>query len=425
MQRDSPTLLDLPSLLRPLGRGTRGLLVAWLVAATTASLPPAHADIFELKDGGRIVGTELERSSSRDYVVQSAAGARITISKSHVQRIVRQTGPLLEYEQRSHAIPDTAPAHRELAEWCRQQGLRKQAEHHLQRILELDPSDEPARLSLGYQRQGDHWMTREEIMQSRGLQYYDGTYRTPQDIAIRKQRQMRKGGETDWFKKIKLWRGWLNSRRDNRAAEAAEQISAIHDPLAAPALVKFLNQERNPEIRNLLIATLAQVDHPLAIGKLVDLSLADPDQEVRLQCLEYLMKFPRPLSLTPYVKALQHKENVIVNRAGEALLEIGDPAAISPLIDALVTTHKFQVGEGSSGEINASLSSSNNGSGGGGMSFGGGGPKIEKRDLKNYNVRRALLKLSGGQDFGFDKKAWRRWHVNRRMQEQINARRDN
>ena len=62
------------------------------------------------------------------------------------------------------------------------------------------------------------------------------------------------------------------------------------------------------------------------------------------------------MSIVPYVQALRSKDNVIVNRAAEALGTIGDPEAISPLIDALVTTHKYLIqpaGGGGPGEITA------------------------------------------------------------------------
>ncbi len=406
-------------------RGVLGALCIWFLWLPASISSCAVADLFELYQGGQVVGKEVERSPNGGYVIRTPAGARISLAKSQIKRIVRQSDDLFEYHRRSRALADTVDAHRKLADWCQEHGLREQTGHHLQQILQLDPSDEPARLSLGYQRVGEHWMTREEIMQSRGLRFHDGTYRTPQDIALREREKQRKASETKWFTNMKRWRGWLVGRREDRAREAEAEISAINDPLAAPALVKFLDQEQNLSIRELLTATLAQLDHSLATQKLIELSLDDPDPEVRLQCLEYLTRSGRPVSLTPYVRALKHKDNVLVNRAGEALQEIGNPAAISPLINALVTTHKYQVGEGSPGQIDASFSPrGSRGGGGGGLSFGGGGPKFEKIAQENLHVLRALIKLSDGENFGYDEEAWRHWLVNRSNRLQFDARRD-
>ena len=47
------------------------------------------------------------------------------------------------------------------------------------------------------------------------------------------------------------------------------------------------------------------------------------------------------MPIVPYVNALKSKDNEVVNLAGLALGQLNDPAAISPLIDALVTTHKY------------------------------------------------------------------------------------
>jgi HEAT repeat protein len=141
---------------------------------------------------------------------------------------------------------------------------------------------------------------------------------------------------------------------------------------------------------------------------------------VRQDCLEYLMASGRPVSVIPYVEALKSKDNVIVNRAGEALARIGDAAAISPLIDALVTSHKYQVAPQGPG---MTTSFSPDGTGGGGFSVGGR-PKIETVSEENPAVLQALKKLSGGQNFDYDKVAWRRWYVDLLMRQHTNARRD-
>ena len=394
-------------------------LLSVCFAAAIAGVPPAWADRFELKTGGQIVGREIERTDSGGYVVEGDSGVRITIDRSQLQRIVRFDDKEQAYLQQSRQMEDTAEAHRAMAEWCREKGLRTEADVHLQRLIELEPDDEAARLSLGYQRVGDRWMTRDDIMRSRGMDYFDGTYRTPQDIAIRQGIASREEVEVEWLRKLKLWRGWLGGRRADRSAEAAANIRALTDPLAAPPLLKLLEREDDPEVRNLLIATLAQLEHPQAIEKLINLSIDDPDEEVRFDCLGYLKDDGRPIPLEPYVKALKSKDNEIVNRAGAALHEIGNPKAISPLIDALVTTHKYLISDQPAEQMNVGMSSR----GGGGLSLGGG-KKYISHDHENYAVQRALIELSGGQNFGFDKEVWRRWFVNYRMREQLASRRD-
>ncbi len=380
----------------------------------------ARSEVFELKKGGSVAGELVDRNEQGEYLVRTAEGALITFSKKQVRRVEHQKKNQLDYEKRSRLMPDTLESHRKLVQWCKQAQLSKQAEHHRRRILELDPEDEKARESLGYQKHQGRWLTRDEIMAERGLRYYDSAYRTPQDIALREREKEREASEAGWHRKIRRWRDWLNGRR---SAEAAQQLAAIQDPRAAVPLAKLLKQEKDLRVRELLTSTLAELRHPLAVTTLVNLSLEDPDREVRLQCLDYLLKFHAPIHLTPYVKALKSPNNQIVNRAAEALYKIGHPAAMSPLIDALVTRHKYLKSNVPTGDLNASFSSGGGGAGGGGLSLGNKAKHV-RLDQQNLNVRQALVELSGGQDFGFDKKAWRRWFVNQQTQEFVDARRD-
>ena len=397
---------------------------AWLLIALSLS-PAATADVLQLKSGGELTGVIVERVKN-DYLVKGHDGAIIKLSRRQVKQFLPQDPADLSYTQRSRALPDTVAAHRELADWCKENRLTKLSNHHLQRILELAPHDEAARTSLGYQQHRGRWMTRDEIMAARGLRKYkDGKYRTPQDIAIREHTKQRESAEVEWFRDIRTWVGWLDGRK---AAEGAALIRAIDDPLAAHGIAKLLKREKNQRVRDLLTATLAPLNHPLAATTLVDLSLDEPDPEVRWQCLDYLLQHHQPIRLTPYVKALQDPNNDIVNRAAEALLHFEDPEAISPLIDALVTTHKFKNPNAPIGSIGASFSPngapSGGGVGGGGLSMGGNKNKIIQRDIKNLKVRQALVELSGGQDYEFDEKLWRMWFVNEQIETFVDTRRD-
>lgn len=403
-------------------RPTFSLLLA-LVAALAAR---GRADVFELKDGGQVTGNQVERTDSGDYVIRTADGATITLEQNQVQRLVIVNVAAAEHERRSRAAPDTAEAHRELAAWCREHELLEEADQHLERVVELDPADEAARESLGLQKVGDRWVTRDELMVARGLVFFDGKYRTPQDAAIRQASNAEGDVEAEWFQKLRLWRGWLDGKREERVAEARAQIAAVNDPRAAPALIKLLDSEEDDWAFELLLHTLGQLDDARAVQALVDYSLEDDDAEIRAQCLDYLTSAARAVSIFPYVQALRSKDNVIVNRAGEALAVIGDPAAISPLIDALVTVHKFEIqpqGPGSGpGGISAGFDPS--GGSGGGLSMGGKGPQIIKKRLENPAVLRALMKLSGNQSFDYDTEAWRGWFVDMQMRQHANARRD-
>jgi hypothetical protein len=112
--------------------------------------------------------------------------------------------------------------------------------------------------------------------------------------------------------------------------------------------------------------------------------------------------------VTVLVSSLKSKKNPVVNRAGWGLGQLGDPAAIPALIEALTTKHKFLMGSGGgNGNYNLGFSPT------GGNSFStGGGPKMVEREIENKAVLTALTKLTPeGTNFGLDKRAWRNWYA--------------
>jgi PBS lyase HEAT-like repeat len=387
-----------------------------LVCCLTLCPSLLRADIYQLKDGGEVVGTTVERTDDGVFTVRTGEGAEVKLQRSLIQRIVTQTEAALEYDRRSRKAPDTAEAHRELAAWCRENKLIAEADHHLARVAQLDPTDEQALQSLGYRRVGNRWLSSDELMAERGMVFYEGKWRTQQDVAIRERDKQAQNTNVDWFQSIRLWRGWLDNRRSERVAEAEALLRAINDPEAAPALAKILDGENDRDVFDLLLDVLGPLDHPVAVQTLVAYTL-DPSikGDVRDECLDYLIHRNRPVQILPYVQALKSKDNLVVNRAGYALGRIGDEAAISPLIDALVTKHKYQIDMGP--EMTASAS--------GGLSVGGGGIKIIEKEEQNERVLNALVKLSGNQNFEYDEPAWRAWFVDRQMRQQYNSRRDN
>ena len=256
-------------------------------------------------------------------------------------------------------------------------------------------------------------------MAARGMRWHAGRYRSEQEIELVELDKMREQAEAHWFSELKRLKGWLRHRRPERVREAQAAITAIEDPHAAPALVRWLDNENDEWTRRLLLDVLYLLDHPLVMSTLVDLSIHEETDDLRLLCVDYLTRDRRRPPLKPYVDWLSSKDNRIVNRAAQALAAIGDGEAVSPLIDALVTRHKFIVSTGNPGQINASMTN-----GGGGFTAGGNAPKVEFRDLNNTDVLRALSQLTGGVDFGYDERAWRRWFVNEQKVDFSASRRD-
>ncbi len=392
-------------------------------------VPTAPAEVFVLTGGGRVTGELLNRNESprRQYVVQVADGSKVTLEADQVEEIPRQRPNETEYERIRPTYADTAATQWELAQWCREHKLSAQREVHLRRVIELDPNHAEARRALGYSQVEGQWATRDEVMTQRGYVKYKGQWKLPQEIELLEGKRKLESNQQEWFQKLKRWRGWLGSDREQ---EACQNIRTIDDPMAVRALAIALRDDiEAPPARLLYIEALGKIDTPEAAQALAIASLSDPVAEVRLTCLDHLQKKRRPEVIAYYVGKLSAKKstNDMVNLAGFALGRMKDPSAVGPLIDALVTIHKFKIVKpGGDGATTSTFGTGPGGSGapgGGGMSAGGG-PTYITQHIPNQAVLDALATITG-QNFNFDKQAWKFWYAaQKRPPDALDGRRD-
>jgi hypothetical protein len=386
----------------------------WLVASS-------RGEALELSNGGRVEGTLVESANAtREIaVIALAGGGRLEIPRSQIARVDSTSAAEKEYAELARKSADSVEAHWKLAQWCRDHKLRERAQQHLTRILELEPNHEEARAILGFRKRNGEWMTRDDVMASRGLVIYEGRHVTRQHMELLKRQKAAKQSQADWSNRLEQLRRWLTGRRVDRASQARAEIESLSDPQAAPAVVVMLRRENDADIKRLWMDAASRLNHQLAVDALVELSLADPDPEVRHDSLEYLVKSGRQGLLTPYVRALRDKDNEIVNRAGAALGQIGDPAAMRPLVEALITQHRASVPQANPDQ-QAYLFSPQ----GSGYNFGSP-PPPRPQAVRNPDVLAALVSLSGGTSFDYDQGQWRRWLAAQAKQPAVDVRRDN
>jgi hypothetical protein len=373
----------------------------------------ARGDTLELTNGGRIEGRLVNPEDGQsDYVIETATG-RLTFARSQVARVDVSSAAEKQYETLARTSPDTVEAHWKLYEWCRDQKLRGPAQKHLTRILELDPDHAQARSILGFKKEGGQWQTRDQLMASRGMVKYEGEYYTRQHVELLQRQKEAKSAQVDWRKDLQQLRRWLTGSDQARAQQALAKIPTIQDPAAAEPMVAMFRKETEPKLQSLWLEVLARLNDQVAVNALIEHSLYDDNDEIRYQCLEYLIKSGRPGLAAPYLQALKSNDNVTINRAAMALGRIGDPEAIGPLIDVLVTNHKVKVSD-NSGKMAA---------GPGSLSIGGG-PKFENRQARNADVLAALVALTGMAQFEYDQPAWRAWLTEQAKQHPVDLRRD-
>ena len=380
----------------------------------------SRADVVHLRSGGEIHGKVLDvQPDDRQYVVQTNAG-RVTVDRFAVERIVEHTPALEEYVQRASGVPDTVEAHWKLAQWCRDRELRDEAAAHFERILELEPEHTEARIALGYRGVGGRWLTREELMTERGLVMYRGKYRTRQEIELLERFEKKDATGDEWRGRLRRWYDQLFARNEDRVFEARQNFQQLDDPRAAEPLARIIAEEPDYELKHFLLEALVGLDHAAVTDLLIDQALYDNELETREQCLEYLTRRERSVSVRRFVKALRSRDNVVVNRAARALQVMEDRSAISPLINALVTEHRRVYGANAPAGGQGYAFSPTSGA----FSFGSSGPRVETVVLKNPAVLSALVALSGGHSFQYDEDRWRNWLSAQTKVAQIDLRRD-
>ena len=390
--------------------------ICGLALVATASV--ACADVVQLTSGARLTGKLPQDQSRTTLTIQLEGGGRVTLDRNQVASVSAEPAALVEYRKRAPTAPDTVASQLALAEWCRQRKLGDEYRRHLNRVVQLDPEHEQARTALGHQKHAGQWLSRAQLMAVRGMVRFEGAYRTRQEVALLERSQRAKKNFADWKDRLKRWRRDLGDRDPRESAQAIANYQKLTDPAAGSALAAQLLAERDPSTKQLLIQTAAQVRTPATARALTKLSLEDEDEEVRLVCLEHLSRANTPGLAEPFIRALRSKSNAMVNRGALALKQLESRSAIAPLIDALVTEHRFKVGEDSGGGDRYDFNAAS-----GGFKFGGGGTKIIKRELKNPQVLSTLVYLTQ-ENYGYDQPAWRAWLASGSNESPLDIRRD-
>ena len=399
----------------------RVALTALMVAAGTLAwlAGPLCAEemLLELASGGQVRGNLLNPTESprETYQIETAHGVRLALPRDAVQGSGIISDRQLEYEQVCPTYPDTLEGQWALAEWCREKNLRAQREIHLARVLDWDPDHEQARRLLGYFRHGDRWVTQEEMMTARGFVKYKGDWVLPEEVEILERRRQSELQEKAWMRQFADWRKNIASK----SQEVIAQMREVRDPHAVPAIEFHMapSREARPAVRMVMLETLKNINTPSAWMLIGNASLEDPDEEIRISSREMLRGQKQPELVRMFVAALKHENNSMVNRGALGLAALGDESAIGPLIDALVTTHKFRVVKGRPGTT-ATFGSN----GGGGLSVGQQA-EVHHKQFYNEPVRDALIVLTNA-NFQYNQEQWRAWHASYLRSRAVDTRRD-
>ncbi|MBX3396466.1 MAG: HEAT repeat domain-containing protein [Phycisphaerae bacterium] len=397
------------------------LLVAGLVSMWAASA--SRADIFVTTSGDEIEA-ELLEDLPEAYRLRTRLGI-VDLEKDRVTKIIAKRSPWAMYEQRRKKCASTADAHFKLAQWCDRHDLGTEARDELERVIQLDPNHAAAREKLGY------------VRDDKGRWKKPGSARAPSEQERRERRQAAEEDRlvrklvTSWFVKIKaLHKGRLGGAGGTHQADlfkdGREQILAIRDPLAIPALAGVLSTGQ-VETRLLMVESLSRFPEDEATMNLLVASLLDPAATVRSSAAAALRPRDDDRVVHRLVNALYSDEEAMIRHAAVALGVLKAGSAVEDLINVLSkeTRQKVSVArpvflDGVRCEF------------GGIIRYHSGtrllryqpatigclGPgtligtiqTVETQTLMVHRteVQEALIAITG-QNFGFDASAWRNW----------------
>lgn len=378
-----------------------------------------RADVFLLKESGKIDGNLLnvQEVPRKTYRIEASDGLEIEIEAKYVERVRKgEREALVEYESTAPFKEDTIENHLELAEWCSKNQLPELSRQHLSRILEHDPDHKDARQRLGHFKADDgSWTTRQELLGQVGFKKHNGSWKTQQQIDIEQILERRKKAEVYWEKKINALRAALP-----RSEKAMNELLAIEDSAASLTLRKALGEERNEDIRILLIKALSNIKTSAALHEIARWTLNPRENvtEVRQACLDELRNHPEalPAIIGFYTSQLQPGNDAFtINAAAYALAELDGKSAIPALIGVLVVHREWTEKQKAQGPA---FSNS------GGTSMGWGEKTVKRqKDEPNPRVLEALVRLTGS-NFQYNKDAWKTWLIQAQQTPTFNARRN-
>ena len=187
--------------------------------------------------------------------------------------------------------------------WCEQNQLADLAKVHYEAALARDRGFEPAHKKLGHVQHGSQWLSPDELRQLQGLVKFRGQWITEEEKAKREESAQASVAQSAWVRRIKMLRQAIVAGSPDRGREAEAELMQIKEPEAVLPLVKVLGQDETP-MRRLLAHVLGGIDGKESSRALVNMILAEPEDDVRGSILDRLKERDDPGIVPQLVKAL-------------------------------------------------------------------------------------------------------------------------
>jgi len=209
-----------------------------------------------------------------------------------------------QYEKIRESKGDDLAGHMEMAQWCSKRGMHEQERAHLTQVLRFNPNHLEARGKLGFLRIDGQWVHVREMAETAA--------------ELREDRNLL----ATWRPEMERLTKALNHRSELKRKTAKEQILAIEDPEAVPALEEILARSSQPAAE-LAIETMKSMPNRRASLALARLAVTSPWPGAREAAAAALKHRPEdayvPSLLATLYSPVQAKMQVTRGRGGSIL----------------------------------------------------------------------------------------------------------
>jgi hypothetical protein len=360
-------------------------------------------DRVALESGGFVRAQALHRG--RVLGIETHWGGRLELLSSEIAVVAKETHPDA-YEVLKAKVADSPSDHWRAAQWCGERGLAANRQTHLERILELDPQHVPARRALGYHMIHGQWIQRTEYLEQRGYRRHAGSWVLGPEVQLLEAiQQERRAADLLKDSIVRLIRDYQRSP----SVEGLNRLAQITDPRAAAILNQLIWSVKDAAVVHAMIQSLGHLPTQTAVDGLLDVYFYANSDAYRQLAVDQFSGGGRQLAERRLIKALGHRNNKVVNRASEALGVLGNAGTIGPLIDALISRHHPDDLDRSLARLPASpvrfIQFDE-------PTFGlGDRQSAPLQAVENPSVLAALVRITEGVNFGYEQRAWSRWHI--------------